>query len=404
MMDSYSAKYHAGSAFSPVLISLLLVKCAPSHSQVKFVDLSKLPKKYKQSYSLDALRQQRQQQQQKAIELEQQQQQQEQEEQQQQLEQGKVPQRWWQQQSKRQQLARSLPAQVLDKLPPGGRVLKVDMGTPEAAAAAAAGAAAGAAGMAAGSDWADGSSSSSRVQPLYDLDSTSSSSSGGGGGGDWADDILGAAGVANGSSFSRGGGGDTFQSSGAGQYEAEFRDLAQSPSAAAAAAAGGGEEGDFRAVLQSQQQQQQGQDEGSEAEEVAADPDFVLDESKLQQLVDSARSEGLDVSRALAEAVAFGVQIDATAAAAVGVELPPPDAVEAAREGIVAAIREMQEQDQESSAAAAAAAAAAAEGGQDAEEVQVGSSSSRGGRSRTWGAGLTAAVQRAKARKEQQQQ
>jgi hypothetical protein len=130
----------------------------------------------------------------------------------------------------------------------------------------------------------------------------------------------------------------------------------------------------------------------------------VLDESKLQQLVDSARSEGLDVSRALAEAVAFGVQIDATAAAAVGVELPPPDAVEAAREGIVAAIREMQEQE---SSAAAAAAAAAAEGGQNAEEVQVGSSSSssagRGGRSRAWGAGLTAAVQRAKARKEQHQ-
>jgi hypothetical protein len=392
-------RHSLSHAHSFELLSIMLaVMCCYIQRQVKFVDLSKLPKKYKQSYSLDALRQQRQQQQQKAIELEQQQEQQEQQEreqQQQQLEQGKVPQRWWQKQNKRQQLVRSLPAQVLDKLPPGGRVVKVEMGTPEAAAAAAAGAAA-------GSDWADGSSSSSRVQPLYDLDSNSiSSSRSGGSGGDWADDILGASGIASDSSSSRGGG-DTFQSPGAGRYEAEFVDLPASSSSSEAAAGG---EGDFGPGSQQQQQQQQGQGEGSEGEEeeAAADPDFILDESKLQQLVDSARSEGLDVSRALAEAVAFGVQIDATAAAAVGVELPPPDAVEAAREGIVAAIREMQDQDQESSAAAAAAAAAAAtaaaEGGQDAEEVQVGSSSSagRGGRSRAWGTGLTAAVQRAKA-------
>jgi hypothetical protein len=120
-----------------------------------------------------------------------------------------------------------------------------------------------------------------------------------------------------------------------------------------------------------------------------------LDESQLRQLVDATREQGLDVSRALAEALAFGVDITPEAAAAVGLQLPGPEAVESSREGIVAAIRQMQEQEDEEGAAAADA-------GEGADGMRSGRGSSSS--SRSWGAGLTAATQRAKARRQQQQQ
>jgi hypothetical protein len=271
-------------------------------------------------------------------------------------------------------LARNLPAQVLSNLPSGGRVVKVDMGSPEAAAAAeaagtvdaataATAAAAAASGAAAGNN--------SKVQPLYDISNISSSNSSSSetepmymqGGEEGFDKLW-----------------EGLEPAGAGQYDADFTDL----SAAEAAA------------YTQQQQQWEGDEDEEEGE---AEEPLVLDESKLRQLVDSAQQEGLDVSRALAEALAFGVEISPEAAAAVGLRLPGGDEIESAREGIAAAIRDVQERENPMSAAAAVAAGNGGERGED-----VSSDGRKGGGGRAWGSGLTAAAQRAKARRQQQQQ
>jgi hypothetical protein len=177
---------------------------------------------------------------------------------------------------------------------------------------------------------------------------------------------------------------------GAGQYDADYTDLSA---------------GEAAAYTQQQQRQQQQWEEEveEEGEEGEAEEPLVLDESKLRQLVDSAQQEGLDVSRALAEALAFGVEISPEAAAAVGLQLPGVEDIESAREGIVAAIRDMQEQENPSSAAAAAAVGEGGESGVEEGEV-VSGGGIKGGGGRAWGSGLTAAAQRAKARRQQQQQ